>query len=245
MMKRLLAMGDIHGMFDRFLEVWDAVQFRPDEDEIVFLGDYTDRGHQNAAMMKWVMAHEGEPGMVFLRGNHEAMCADGAGHAATLLEGDFMSDYHPDRALAYQLWLNNGGYETFSEIEASDAPLALHRAWQAAIRKMPLCCTKEWQGQRYFFTHGSIDPDCPLNEQEKDTLLWSRTLAEEPERYHGEAIIILGHTPVQLLGKPPVPQVLADGHVILMDTGSFLSEGRISCMDLLTHEVWQSRDSEL
>lgn len=103
MMKRLLAMGDIHGMFDRFLEVWDAVQFRPDEDEIVFLGDYTDRGHQNAAMMKWVMAHEGEPGMVFLRGNHEAMCADGAGHAATLLEGDFMSDYHPDRALAYQL----------------------------------------------------------------------------------------------------------------------------------------------
>mgnify|MGYP002315729215 FL=1 len=146
MMKRLLAMGDIHGMFDRFLEVWDAVQFRPDEDEFVFLGDYTDRGHQNAAMMKWVMAHEGEPGMVFLRGNHEAMCADGAGHAATLLEGDFMSDYHPDRALAYQLWLNNGGYETFSEIEASDAPLALHRAWQAAIRKMPLCCTKEWQG---------------------------------------------------------------------------------------------------
>lgn len=93
-MKRLLAMGDIHGMFDRFLEVWDAVQFRPDKDEIVFLGDYTDRGHQNAAMMKWVMAHEGEPGMVFLRGNHEAMCADGAGHAATLLEGDFMSDYH-------------------------------------------------------------------------------------------------------------------------------------------------------
>ncbi len=50
---------------------------------------------------------------------------------------------------------------------------------------------------------------------------------------------------MQLLGKPPVPQVLADGHVILMDTGSFLSEGRISCMDLLTHEVWQSRDSEL
>ncbi|WP_303165257.1 hypothetical protein [Mitsuokella multacida] len=38
--------------------------------------------------------------------------------------------------------------------------------------------------------------------------------------------------------------VLADGHVILTDTGSFLSEGRISCMDLLTHEVWQSRDSE-
>lgn len=64
------------------------------------------------------------------------------------------------------------------------------------------------------------------------------------EGFHGEAIIILGHTPVQLLGKPPVPQVLADGHVILMDTGSFLSEGRISCMDLLTHEVWQSRDSE-
>ena len=148
-MKRLLAMGDIHGMFDRFLEVWDAVQFRPDEDEIVFLGDYTDRGHQNAAMMKWVMAHEGEPGMVFLRGNHEAMCADGAGHAATLLEGDFMFDYH-----------------------------------------------------------------------------------------------ILGHTPVQLLGKPPVPQVLAEGHVILLDTGSFFSEGRISCMDLLTHEVWQSRNSE-
>lgn len=242
MVKRLLAIGDIHGMFDRFLEVLEVVRFRPEEDEMIFLGDYTDRGHQNVAMMRWVMAHQGEPGMTFLRGNHEAMYADGAGHAATLLEGDFLSDYDPDRALAYQLWFNNGGYETFCELEACDEPLALHRSWRAAIQRMPLSCTKEWQGQRYFFTHGSIDPNRPLDEQEKETLLWSRTLAENPDLYHGEAVIVLGHTPVQLLGKPPVPQVLHDGHIILMDTGSFLHDGRISCMNLLTHEVWQSRD---
>ena len=57
--KRLLAVGDIHGRFDRFQEVWEAVRFRLGEDEVVFLGDYTDRGRQNVPMMKWVMAHQG------------------------------------------------------------------------------------------------------------------------------------------------------------------------------------------
>lgn len=239
-MKRLLAMGDIHGRFDRFQEVWEAVQFRPQEDEIVFLGDYTDRGKQNAPMMKWVMAHEGQPGMTFLRGNHEAMYADGAAQTESDLGGAMT--YDMSACSAQLFWEDNGGYETYGEIQAQEDPLAFHRAWLAAIRRMPLFCRKEWQGKTYFFSHASIDPQIPLDEQKTDDLLWSRVLAAKPELYTGDAVLVMGHTPVQLIGYPPVPQILCRQHVILMDTGSFLKKGRVSCMDLLTHTIWQSHD---
>lgn len=239
--KRLLAVGDIHGRFDRFQEVWEAVRFRPGEDEVVFLGDYTDRGRQNVPMMKWVMAHQGQPGMTFLRGNHDAMYLDAAAQTESDLGGAITYDI--SACDAQMLWRGNGGEETYLEIQELEDPLAFHRAWLAAIRQMPLSCQKEWRGQTYFFSHGSIDPHAPLTRQQKDDLLWSRVLAVQPEQYEGEAVLVMGHTPVQLIGYPPVPQILDGCHVILMDTGSFLPKGRVSCMELATYAIWQSRTS--
>ena len=44
MYKRILAIGDIHGEWDKFLSVYDKIAFNPPEDLLVFVGDYVDRG---------------------------------------------------------------------------------------------------------------------------------------------------------------------------------------------------------
>ena len=38
--KRILAVGDIHGMYEKLIALMEQVQFKPEEDLLVFLGDY-------------------------------------------------------------------------------------------------------------------------------------------------------------------------------------------------------------
>ena len=41
---RVLAVGDIHGMHEKLITLMEKVQFDPEEDLLVFLGDYVDGG---------------------------------------------------------------------------------------------------------------------------------------------------------------------------------------------------------
>ena len=45
---------------------------------------------------------------------------------------------------------------------------------------------------------------------------------------------------MQALGYEAKPQWLQNGRLVLMDTGSYLEAGRISCADLLSGEIYQS-----
>ena len=51
---RLLVFGDIHSKWDRFQETYRRVDFDPEHDKMVFLGDYLDRGENPVAVMEWV-----------------------------------------------------------------------------------------------------------------------------------------------------------------------------------------------
>ena len=43
-MRRTLAVSDIHGCVDEFKQLLDKVNFNAEEDQLVLLGDYVDRG---------------------------------------------------------------------------------------------------------------------------------------------------------------------------------------------------------
>lgn len=51
--ERLLVFGDIHGKWERFLNVYQKVGFNPEHDLMVFLGDYLDRGENPVPVMEW------------------------------------------------------------------------------------------------------------------------------------------------------------------------------------------------
>ena len=234
---RLLVFGDIHGMWDRFVEAYRKTDFNPDKDIMVFLGDYLDRGKQPVPVMEWVMEHFGKRHMIFLRGNHEQMfyrAMQAKEESSNLLSFLFGS--------SKALWLNNGGSITCLEIEKTGRKESLVDSWLKLIEQLPLYTEIEVNGQIYWFMHADCEPDVPLTEQKTKTLLWNRSLAMHPQLHQGKQIIVLGHTPVQALGYQARPQWLQDDRLVLMDTGSFMENGCVSCADLLSGEVYQSSE---
>ena len=228
--KRIIAVGDIHGYYDKFCDLDAQLEFKPQEDLLVFLGDYTDRGPDSWQMMEWVKRHWGSTNVIFLRGNHEQMFWDA-----------FRSE---DRKALAQLWLYNGGRDTIRSLEECGEYEDIE-TWLALIEKMPKYLELEQNGQKYIFAHAGIKTGIPMAQQSDSYLLWKRDLLKNG--YPGPETVIVGHTPVQVLheyrigGQEKVsPAILCEGHFIMVDTGSYMEGGVVSGVDVLTGMSWSS-----
>ena len=229
---RVLAIGDVHGMYEKLIKLMDKIRFNPDEDLLIFLGDYIDRGPDPGRCLQYIFALQQQyPDVVVcLMGNHEVM----------------MSSYFMQKRGSYNnlivdyagSWLDNGGLETLKQLDEMDADTKEELLqW---VMNLPV----KYQYQDYFFCHAGVDPDVPLAVQNEFDMLWRRQ--QWWEQYKGEDTLVVGHTPVQkvmkLTGKErrtPKPLFLAN-HVIMCDTGAYMSGGKLSCVDVLAGKVWQA-----
>ena len=229
---RVLAIGDVHGMYEKLIKLMDKIRFNPDEDLLIFLGDYIDRGPDPGRCLQYIFALQQQyPDVVVcLMGNHEVM----------------MSSYFMQKRGNYNnlivdyagSWLDNGGLETLKQLDEMDADTKEELLqW---VMNLPV----KYQYQDYFFCHAGVDPDVPLVVQNEFDMLWRRQ--QWWEQYKGEETLVVGHTPIQkvmkLTGKErrtPKPLFLAN-HVIMCDTGAYMSGGKLSCIDVLAGKVWQA-----
>ena len=229
---RVLAIGDVHGMYEKLIKLMDKIRFNPDEDLLIFLGDYIDRGPNPGRCLQYIFALQQQyPDVVVcLMGNHEVM----------------MSSYFMQKRGSYNnlivdyagSWLDNGGLETLKQLDEMDA--GTKEELLQWVMNLPV----KYQYQDYFFCHAGVDPDVPLAVQNEFDMLWRRQ--QWWEQYKGEETLVVGHTPVQkvmkLTGKErrtPKPLFLAN-HVIMCDTGAYMSGGKLSCVDVLAGKVWQA-----
>lgn len=235
--KRILAMGDIHGMYEKLVSLMELMQFNPDDDMLIFLGDYIDRGPQSLECLDYVMdLYKQYPERIIpLLGNHEAMCLnyyryEGQRHSY------MMDDLDKQMVM---VWLDNSGTDTHRQFKKMKRP-----ELQKRLRWMRML-SNHYQVGNFYFCHAGIQPFIPLDRQKEGDLLWMREGFYD--LYDGRyGTIVAGHTPVQELpvkywkaGQPPtVPQFL-ENKIILCDTGSFLEGGKLSCVDVLTGEYWQ------
>ena len=229
---RVLAIGDVHGMYQKLIKLMDKIRFNPDEDLLIFLGDYIDRGPDPGRCLQYIFALQQQyPDVVVcLMGNHEVM----------------MSSYFMQKRGNYNnlivdyagSWLDNGGLETLKQLDEMDADTKEELLqW---VMNLPV----KYQYQDYFFCHAGVDPDVPLAVQNEFDMLWRRQ--QWWEQYKGEETLVVGHTPVQKVMKftgkerrTPKPLFLTN-HVIMCDTGAYMSGGKLSCVDVLAGKVWQA-----
>src|SRR6266478_3824738 len=73
---RTLAIGDIHGCNVALTSLIRDVQ-PTSEDQLIFLGDYLDRGPASRDVLETLLQIRKEYRTVFLRGNHEVMILEG------------------------------------------------------------------------------------------------------------------------------------------------------------------------
>lgn len=164
----IYVIGDIHGCLDPLRGL--MAQLRPSEaDEVIFLGDYVDRGPDSQGVIEYLLTLSGR--YTFLMGNHERMFLD-------FLQGK-------ERAL----FLYNGGTATLDSYGGLRGIPAAHLAFLDRLRLY-------YETQEYLFVHAGIRPGIPVQEQDERDLLWIR---EEFYASSGRfpKTVVFGHTPMR------------------------------------------------
>ena len=218
--RRILAIGDIHGHVDKLQALWKKVAFDDNKDMLVFLGDYVDRGEKPVDVLRFVREQvERHENVHALCGNHEAMMLG------------YLKEYGLGRTLRgyFDVWLMNGGKVTKKQLAALSAAEADELI--AFVKARPLYHRVQHGGQSILFVHAGINPH--RQKQTSNDLLWIRE--EFFEHYSGTELVVVGHTPTQLISGRDMSRntpLFLKNNIIACDTGSFLPDGRISCVDV-------------
>lgn len=173
-MKRYIAFGDIHGMYDQFKELYDSITIKED-DELIFLGDYIDRGSKNKEVLDFLMALNLPNKVIFLRGNHEDM---------------FLRRL--DSLPMAMCWINNGGIQTMRDFDTQEIE-KFPKEYEDWIRNNTVLFYQP-ESANLLFVHAGINPAYPLNEQTESDIMWIRDEFLFSKKDFG-VMIIHGHTP--------------------------------------------------
>ncbi|MDO3378953.1 metallophosphoesterase family protein [Geoalkalibacter halelectricus] len=168
---RLLAVGDVHGCLRPLETLMDQVAPGP-RDQVVFLGDYIDRGPDSAGVVDYLCDFGRRfPATVFLKGNHEAMFLD-------FLAGR-------DR----YSFLANGGQATLDSYEQRGLEIipAEHLRFFNNLRLY-------YEIPDFIFVHAGLLPGLPPNRQSEEDLLWIRNQFLS-SGYSWNKTVVFGHTP--------------------------------------------------
>ncbi|NBX73652.1 MAG: serine/threonine protein phosphatase [Alphaproteobacteria bacterium] len=218
------AVGDVHGRHDLLnvllKKIADHAGAGPQRPwQLVFLGDYIDRGFESRQVIDACLKNM--PPLfqvVFLRGNHEESMMK-------FLEGD--DDVGAN-------WLHFGGRETLYSygVELRLQPQTPHEWHELRLQfaeKVPADHIKFLQQTQlmhcvadYAFVHAGIKPGVPLSAQQPRDLMWIRGEFLRATQPH-EKIIVHGHTIAR------EPEILPNR--IGIDTGAFAT-GRLTCLYL-------------
>ena len=165
-MGKIFAIGDVHGCLSKLRNLVSKLPIT-EEDTVVFLGDYIDRGPESKGVVDFVIDFEAKHNVVCLMGNHERMLLD-------YLSG-----------MNRKLYLYNGGIATLESY--SDSIPQNHIDFFESL--LPYYETED-----YFFVHAGVVKNRPLGMQLEEVILWVREEFINSDYDFGK-VIVFGHTP--------------------------------------------------
>ena len=221
---RIYAVGDVHGRLDLLTATLARIRAdlaaRPHpRPRLVLLGDYIDRGPDSRGVLDALIALQASAlPTSFLLGNHDSYVAE------------YLQD--PDWYDRTYHWLadNMGGNATLASYGVPDAsaarPAATRAAFAAAFPPEHMAfldaCVLWIRIGGYLFVHAGIRPGVPLDEQDRDDLIWIREPFLDSTDDFGFKVVH-GHT--------IVPAVEHHRNRIAIDTGA-VRTGNLSCLVL-------------
>jgi len=229
--RRIIAIGDLHGHPGPLHSLLEIVK-PGDDDFMIFIGDYIDRGPDAKAVVDLLLhVKQAYKNTVFLKGNHEDMMLGALGFPAHIQDID--------------TWMYNGGAHTLASygMDRQDI-LRLETFWDGnerlreVMRFFPEGHIEFFnelydfvESDSYFFCHAGIDPHVSVHDGKWNTydLLWTREHIYA-EHLNWEKIVVCGHT--------PLVDVLFRDKLICIDTGLYYF-GKLSAVDVLTRELFQ------
>lgn len=187
---RRFVIGDIHGCDKALRTLIESIDPSPD-DELVFLGDYVDRGPDSRGVIDQIIDLRQRCNVVALRGNHEIMLC---GVAFGGVEGE--------------IWLESGGNATVASYGGSLEKIPTsHREFLHSLRPY-------YETEDSIFVHACYDPRLPMDQQSDEVRYWTHISLVPPPHCSGKRVYV-GHTP------QPQGMVLDLGYLVCVDTYCF------------------------
>ena len=220
---QIFVVGDIHGCHILLTQIHKKILDKSTNISgkklLIYLGDYIDRGPKIKETIQTLLNFQPNNfQQIFLLGNHEQMMLD------------FINNV-PD---SLYLWIFNGGNETLNSYGIKGTEFFNNETKSNETIRNELVnnipknhlqffnnLTLSYQWGEYFFVHAGINPDVPLDKQDKNTLIWQRKSKFLDNTKLFEKIIVHGHT--------PQPKIENFTNRINLDTGAFYT-GILSCL---------------
>ncbi len=164
------AIGDIHGMFEPLVRLFQKLPLKSD-DTLIFLGDYIDRGPNSREVVEFLENLKKQHNTILLMGNHEDMMLKCLEH------GDCIN------------WEFNGAGATirsFGSIENIKEKLDF-------FKSLKLYHIED----KFLFVHGGVKPGVPLRDQPKHEMLWIRDEFIFSKNPLPGKVVVFGHTPIE------------------------------------------------
>jgi serine/threonine protein phosphatase 1 len=220
MNRRLFAIGDIHGCIDSFRELIEYKIGIKNNDKLVLLGDYIDRGNSSKEVVDYIIDLQRKGfDIIPLMGNHEAMLIDSLDNEDLLLT-----------------WIFNGGAVTLKSFGIK------------SLKDLNHVYIDFFRGLQYYFllnnflfVHAGFNDEISNPFDDKYQMIWTRR-EEYTNPLFKDKIIIHGHSPVtEILCRQ---SILENRQVINIDTGCVYSDevgyGRLSAIELYSMELFST-----
>lgn len=229
---RTLVLGDVHGGLRALEQVLDRAKFGQ-EDRLVCLGDVAD-GYPDTKECFELLTGIGH--LDYIIGNHDWWFMDWwqTGRVADewWIQGGraTVQSYMPNILSRYAAI--NVGHEVVPESHKK-----ILREAALLIVDQRIC------DRRVLYVHAGWDPTLSVDLQDPDTLMWSRDLwLQALKERDGPNLtefdeVFLGHTTTTHKLKSTVPVKRREIWNLDQDAGF---EGKLTLMDVDTHEYWQS-----
>jgi serine/threonine protein phosphatase 1 len=202
--------GDIHGCLDKLNNLFNKMKnIITDNDTIIFLGDYIDRGQSSYEVVEFLIDISKEYNSIFLKGNHEDMLLKYS-------SGEFDS----------QNYFYNGGMATlrsYREKQGNSGIPSKHQLFYENLRQY-------YETEDFIAVHAGLNPNINnIEEQSSYDMLWIREAFYRNNR-KWEKIIIFGHTPCSILhGENNNVYFCKKNNIIGIDTGACYG-GLLTCL---------------
>lgn len=196
-MEKIFVIGDIHGSYqllNKILKYW-----KPEEEILIFLGDYIDRGKESLQVLRKVIELSKEYKVIALSGNHEQLFLN------WLKKPKEMSDFYFDPKVGgfntvqsfFEALTPATSLENLSTEQMVDIILEHFGDEVEFIKNLRLY----YYWRPFIFVHAGINPDVEdFLETSADDFLWIREeFSQVPHK--AKEIVVFGHTPTIFLNK--------------------------------------------
>jgi serine/threonine protein phosphatase 1 len=180
---KIFAVGDIHGCYAKLRTLMERLPYDAEQDTVVFLGDYIDRGGQSHEVLDYLCGLQHKmKNLVLLMGNHEYL----------------MLEYHRTGDPALLPLLRHLGIDATLDSYGVGGPRYLQDLLflPKEHRRLLHSLLPYWETDDYIFVHAGLEPGVSLKNNELSVLCESRNF--HLDHYDHGKIVVFGHTPFDL-----------------------------------------------